>query len=93
MTGYNFDDIVAFMISPISEFIDSMSMSNMFQDSDLENTAQKAINLARGIVKSSDFLHGTLSIKYTNEETGSTDSKNLSKIKYVMDDLLSSDYS
>jgi hypothetical protein len=30
MTGYNFDDIVSFMISPVSEFIDSMSNPNMF---------------------------------------------------------------
>jgi hypothetical protein len=30
MTGYNFDDIVQFMISPASEFIDSMANPNMF---------------------------------------------------------------
>ena len=70
MTGYNFDDIVSFMISPVSEFIDSMANPNIFQDSEMGNNASKAINLAKGIVKSSDFLHGYIRNSQFNEESG-----------------------
>lgn len=70
MTGYNFDDIVSFMISPASEFIDSMSNSNMFQDSDLKNSPNQAINLAMGKIKSYSFLHGSISEWDIDEATG-----------------------
>ena len=70
MTGYNFDDIVSFMISPASEFIDSMSNSNMFQDSDLKNSPNQAINLAMGKIKSYSFLHGSVSEWNIDETTG-----------------------
>jgi hypothetical protein len=70
MTGYNFDDIVSFMISPASEFIDSMSNSNMFQDSDLKNSPNQAINLAMGKIKSYSFLHGSVSEWDIDETTG-----------------------
>jgi hypothetical protein len=70
MTGYNFDDIVSFMISPVSEFIDSMSNSNMFSESELGNSPAKAINLAKGIVQSNSFLHGMIAETYISETTG-----------------------
>lgn len=92
MTGYNFDDIVSFMISPASEFIDSMANSNMFQDSDLQNNPTSAINLARGIIRSKSFLHGTIKEYYTDENTGDTDYKNVNKGKYVLNELLNSEY-
>ena len=92
MTGYNFDDIVAFMISPVSEFIDSMSSPNIFQDSEIGNTASKAINLAKGIVKSSDFLHGYISTSYTDESTGDTQSKQTNKNTYVLSRLRQNKY-
>lgn len=72
MTGYNFDDIVSFMISPASEFIDSMSNSNMFQDSDLKNSSNQAVNLAMGKIKSYQFLHGSISEWDIDETTGNT---------------------
>lgn len=87
MTGYNFDDIVSFMISPVSEFIDSMSNSNMFQDSDLANSPSKAINLAKGIVKSYSFLHGTITYTDTDPDNGDRISKSIRKSKYVRDIL------
>jgi hypothetical protein len=83
MTGYNFDDIVSFMISPVSEFIDSMSNANMFSESELGNSSAKAINLAKGIVQSSSFLHGTVAESYVNENTGEDDTKYINKQKYV----------
>ena len=92
MTGYNFDDIVSFMISPVAEFIDSMSSPNMFQDMELGNTASKAINLSKGIVKSKDFLHGTIETTFINEETSDTETRRQSKIKIVKEALSSNKY-
>ena len=92
MTGYNFDDIVSFMISPVSEFIDSMSNPNMFQDTEMGNNASKAINLAKGIVKSSDFLHGYVYESYINEETGETERKNINKSSYILAKLKNTKY-
>ena len=92
MTGYNFDDIVQFMISPASEFIDSMANPNMFQDSDLKNSPHKAINLAKGIVKSYSFLHGSITEYQIDETTGDNVPKSRKKINYVLDELLSSEF-
>lgn len=92
MTGYNFDDIVQFMISPASEFIDSMANPNMFQDSDLKNSPHKAINLAKGIVKSYSFLHGSITEYQIDEATGDNVPKSRKKINYVLDELLSSEF-
>jgi hypothetical protein len=46
MMGYNFDDIVAFMVSPVSEFISSMASANMFSNIDISNNAASATSLA-----------------------------------------------
>lgn len=92
MTGYNFDDIVQFMISPASEFIDSMANPNMFQDSDLKNSPHKAINLAKGLVKSYSFLHGSITEYQIDESTGDNVPKSRKKISYVLDELLSSEF-
>jgi hypothetical protein len=83
MTGYNFDDIVSFMISPASEFIDSMSNPNMFQDSDLKNSPNQAINLAMGKVKSYSFLHGTVDTWSTDETSGEDVRVSTNKSEYV----------
>ena len=91
MTGYNFDDIVSFMISPVSEFIDSMSNSNMFSESELGNSPSKAINLARGIVQASSFLHGMITEFQINENTGQEDPKSTNKQKYVRVELQSNE--
>ena len=92
MTGYNFDDIVSFMISPVSEFIDSMSNPNMFQEGDLDNRPSKAINLARGIVKSYAFLHGTITVQSINTENGDTEYHSIAKSNYLRDKLKNSGY-
>jgi hypothetical protein len=83
MTGYNFDDIVSFMISPASEFIDSMSNPNMFQDSDLKNSPNQAINLAMGKVKSYSFLHGTVDTWGIDDTTGEDIKVSTNKSEYV----------
>lgn len=83
MTGYNFDDIVSFMISPASEFIDSMSNPNMFQDSDLKNSPNQAISLAMGKVKSYSFLHGTVDEWDIDETTGDNVKVSTNKSEYV----------
>jgi hypothetical protein len=87
MTGYNFDDIVSFMISPVSEFIDSMSNSNMFQDSDLKNSPNQAIGLALGKVKSYSFLHGTILEWDIDETTGNKVEVPINKSEYVINAL------
>lgn len=87
MTGYNFDDIVSFMISPISEFIDSMSNSNMFQDSDLKNSPNQAIGLALGKIKSYSFLHGTILEWDIDETTGNKVEVPINKSEYVINAL------
>lgn len=92
MTGYNFDDIVSFMISPASEFIDSMSNANMFSDSDLKNSPHRAISLAQGIVKSYNFLHGNITEYVIDETNGDTVSKSQKKFKYVFDRLRNSKF-
>ena len=83
MTGYNFDDIVSFMISPASEFIDSMSNPNMFQDSDLKNSPNQAISLALGKVKAYSFLHGTVDEWDIDEMTGDNIKVSTNKSEYV----------
>ena len=35
MSGFNIDDIVAFMTSPAAEFIDAMSSTNIFQNENI----------------------------------------------------------
>lgn len=92
MQGYNFDDIVAFMISPASEFIDSMANPNMFSDSDLKNSPHNAINLAQGIVKSYTFLHGNLVSWEIDESTGDNVQRSYSKNNYVFKRLQNSKY-
>lgn len=92
MTGYNFDDIVSFMISPASEFIDSMSNANMFSDSDLKNSPHRAISLAQGIVKFYNFLHGNITEYVIDETNGDTVAKSQKKFKYVFDRLRNSKF-
>lgn len=92
MTGYNFDDIVSFMISPVSEFIDSMANPNMFQNNDLNNNPSIAINLARGIVKSYTYLHGTITDSNINMENGDIEYTSVKKSSYVRNSLINSEY-
>lgn len=92
MTGYNLDDIVSFMISPASSFIDSMANSNMFSDFDLNNSPSKAINLGLGMVKSYSFLRGTIKIWDIDEEFGDTVSRNQKKTTYVFERLSRSEF-
>lgn len=88
MIGLDINDIVAFMTSPVSEFVDQLASPNMFQNE--AGNASLAINLAQGIVGSSKFLHGIVSyrgVDYNGEETTFT----VNKSKYVTDSLKNSD--
>lgn len=87
MTGYKLDDIVQFMICPTAEFIDSMSSTNMFQDSDLNNSPSKAIKLATGVVQSKDFLHGNMPTSKEIAEEDETGGKQISKVRFVTNKL------
>lgn len=79
-SGYNLDDIAAFMFSPIAEFIDSQVAPNMFQPNGMSySSADNAINLALGEINNKAFLHGVIS--ETEEETG--DIYTVDKAKYV----------
>lgn len=70
MTGFNIDDIVAFMTSPVAEFIDQMSASNMFQNDNTFNSPATAISLAEGYINPKRFLHGKYKTKGENSEGG-----------------------
>lgn len=83
MTGFNIDDIVAFMTSPAAEFIDQMSAANIFQNDSINNNAQSAINLAMGIISPSKFLHGTVLDYVEDPESGEFIKKPIIKSTYV----------
>jgi hypothetical protein len=70
MSGFNIDDIVAFMTSPAAEFIDSMSSTNIFQNENVHNNATTAINLAEGIIGVKRFLHGTVLVDDVDPDNG-----------------------
>ena len=85
MMGYNFDDIVAFMVSPISEFISSMASANMFSNIDIFNNATTATSLAQGIIYTSHFLHGYI---YEYSEDPNEEPRRYDKSNYVKKWLL-----
>lgn len=67
MTGYDINDIVAFMTSPVAEFVDQMSAANIFTKDSAFNNPNSAISLAEGFVNSNLFLHGTVTSFGTDE--------------------------
>ena len=83
ITGFNIDDIVAFMTSPAAEFIDQMSAANIFQNESTNNNASSAINLAMGIISPSKFLHGTIIDYVEDPENGEFIRKPVIKSTYV----------
>ena len=83
MTGYNIDDIVAFMTSPVAEFIDQMSAANIFQDENAFNRADTAISLAEGYINTKKFLHGTI-IDFDEDEYGDRHQKQVRKDLYIL---------
>jgi hypothetical protein len=60
VSGYDINDIVAFMTSPVAEFVDQMSAANIFTKDSAFNNPNSAISLAEGFVNSNLFLHGTV---------------------------------
>ena len=82
-TGYDVDDIAAFMTSPIGEFIDNRASANFFTGGNEYSVAQGAINAAQGIVNSNNFLHGNLTEE--DPETGEINSRNKT---FVVRDML-----
>ena len=87
MVGFNIDDIVAFMTSPVSEFIDQIASPNIFQNENVNNNATMAINIANGIIGTSRFLHGKALVLQEDPETGETYYDNINKNTYVISAL------
>lgn len=87
--GYNLDDIAAFMVCPVAEFIDSRASTNMFQEASANSSSQAAISSALGTVASRQFLHGTIS-EYDPEadETSSVAKSRVVRtlLEHVLDD-------
>ena len=83
MAGYNIDDIVAFMTSPVAEFIDQMSAANIFQDENAFNRADTAISLAEGYINTKKFLHGTIT-DFDEDEYGDRHQKQVRKDLYIL---------
>lgn len=88
--GYNIDDIAAFMVCPIAEFIDSRASTNMFQESSANSSSRNAISSALGIVESRQFLHGTISEYDPETDETSTVTKN-KVVKNFLEHALDSD--
>lgn len=84
MMGFDLDDLVQFMISPVSEFIDGMSNQNIFQEDSSNNYAKSAIDLASGKINVNNFIHGTISYFMDDPETGERIRKNGSKYLYLL---------
>ena len=89
MTGFSIDDIVAFMTSPMAQFIDRMSQSNIFQNESIHNNAASAIYLSKGIIGTSKFLHGTISVSDLDPSTNELTRYNQRKSTYVKNQILS----
>lgn len=85
--GYNLDDIAAFMYSPISEFIDSRSATNMFQLNGGVEGPQAAINAAQGKVNGNAFLHGSVT-EYDPEQDTTSSIKKTDYVAYMLRDLV-----
>lgn len=64
--GFDVNDIVAFMTSPVAEFIDTHATPNFFNGQEANNKAYSAIKLAFGEVNPSDFIYGT--VTYEGDE-------------------------
>lgn len=89
MMGLNINDLVAFMTSPVSEFIDQVANPNMFQNEN--GNASMAINLAQGIVGVSRFLHGKTESYQENAETGKLEKIFVNKSSFVYNYLKAED--
>lgn len=89
MMGLNINDLVAFMTSPVSEFIDQVANPNMFQDE--SGNASMAINLAQGIVGVRRFLHGKIESYQENRETGELEKTFVNKSSFVYNYLKAAD--
>lgn len=83
MSGFNIDDIVAFMTSPAAEFIDAMSSTNIFQNENVHNNATTAINLAEGIIGVKRFLHGNVLVDDVDPDNGELIKVSVKKDAYI----------
>jgi hypothetical protein len=83
MSGFNIDDIVAFMTSPAAEFIDAMSSTNIFQNENVHNNATTAINLAEGIIGVKRFLHGNIIVDDADPDNGELIKISVKKDAYI----------
>lgn len=91
MMGLNINDIVAFMTSPVVEFIDQLSTPNIFQNENVFSSAAQAINASNGIIGISRFLHGTILSETIDSDTGEPIYKPIAKSTYVSRAILNSD--
>ena len=88
MSGYSMDDIVAFMTSPVAEFIDGQANPNMFIDIQINNNATSAISEAQGIVGTRRFLHGKIFEDAGEDENGNMKSNQIAKSTKVNKEIL-----
>jgi 3-methyladenine DNA glycosylase Tag len=82
--GFDVDDLVSFMTSDVSEFIDSQANRNVFSNNSTFKNASMAINLAQGIVGHSKFLHGS----YYEYDPDTDESYTTAKSTYVANRVL-----
>jgi hypothetical protein len=90
VSGYDINDIVAFMTSPAASFIDKMSAANIFQNDSVYNNANSAISLSRGYINARKYLHGSITLKDARDlDTEGTARTSQPKISYVLDRIKS----
>lgn len=85
--GFNVNDIVAFMTSPVAEFIDTHATPNFFNEQEANNKAYSAIKLALGEINPNDFIYGTVTYEGDELEEGGSYNR-LSAAKRVVINLL-----
>lgn len=82
--GFNLDDLVAFMTSPVAELIDKEAYNNIFSITALHNSPYYAINFAKGRISSSKFLHGKIKQLELDTETGEYRNTYINKTSYLL---------
>jgi hypothetical protein len=81
--GFDINDLISFMTSPVALFIDSFASPNMFQADSMFASGNFAVKIAKGEISASRFLHGSISSSYFGPD-GEPRTAITSKSNYVL---------
>lgn len=88
--GFDINDLISFMTSPVALFIDSFASPNMFQADSMFASGNFAVKIAKGEISASRFLHGSISSSYFGPD-GEPRTATTSKSNYVLNQLENTD--